>query len=1029
MTGAQFCLSEKAAFEISIFGSLSASVQGRPVAIGGPRQRTILAMLVLSPDRVVSVDSLVNAVWGDRPPASARTQVSICVGALRKAFSAAGLDDAVILTVHPGYRLRIEGGRIDAREFVALVAEAGETARRGLLAEASALYREALALWNGPALAGVGGQLIEDEATRLEEQRLATYEAWTSLELELGHHQDLITDLTSLSGDHPFREQLRYNLMLAQYRSGQRAEVAESFRTWRRQFVQELGLEPSPPIQQLHQAILRNEPKLTLVAEPGAEGPAPVAVQVVPAELPADALAFLGREAELAQLDALLAEKGSDRVMKMKTAFVTGVAGVGKTSLAVHWAHRASAHFPDGQLYADFSGHQGEEQPATPHELLGRFLRGLGVRADQVPADPRERVSLYRSVLAGRKVLVVLDNVGTMSQIMPLLPGSSGCRVLVTSREQLDHLAGVHNAVRINVELMSMPEAVELVGHIAGAERVRADRAAVEELCRQCDRLPLALRIAAARLASKPHWSVRHLVDRLSDECLRLNELSMGGVDIRASFALSYRGLPKEAARLYRLLSLLDVPDFSAWVGAALLGRSVREAENLMEVLVDAHLMAVVGTDTIGMIRYRFHDLLRLYSAERVREEESEPERQQALDRALRTWLTVAVEGHSREYGGDFSIIHGSTLRTQVETNLVDRLLEVPLEWFEVERLSLVSLIRQACRLGKDEVAWDLMISSVVLFETRNYYDDWRELSELALDACRKAGNRRGEAAMCMELASVEMFRRDFERAMPLFNTALRLFDAVQAPGGLVGEPHGRALTLRNMAIIDRVQGNLSLSMSRLQEARATLRDVGDVSAEAHTLGQMAQIEMDLVRPEAAVRLSLEAVRITSGIGGARGAAQALHRLAGAYLLQGDFEAAEEAYGRVLWMVRVRGDSQGEAHALLGLGETRFASGLFAEAEKVLSQALEVTREAGDMFLIARVNLALGRSCRRLHRTAEAEEYLRASEEAFRQLGSAAGEEQAGVELAALSPCRVGGDEGVASPGCGRRRTSGGGRG
>ncbi|MER6028244.1 BTAD domain-containing putative transcriptional regulator [Streptomyces sp. NPDC001851] len=989
MTGMTGCGVPSGRLKLTILGSLSATIDGRSVAIGGPRQRTILAMLTLAWGQVVSVDSLVDAVWGERPPNTARTQVAICIGGLRKAFSAAGLDDTFILTVHPGYRLVTDLGRLDASDFTRLVKEASHHTKRGNLLEASKLYKEALDVWRGPALAGVVGQPIADEATRLEEQRLVAYEAWTKVELALGRHHELIPGLSAMVRDNPLHEQLRYSLMLAQYRAGRRVEAAEGYRLWRRAFVDELGLEPSPAIQQLHQAILRDDPTLAL---PG--GGRPAELRVVPAELPSEMADFTGREAELAALDQLL-DLSADGSPPMTTGFVTGVAGGGKTSLAVHWAHRVAKEFPDGQLYADFSDYDWKEESGTVHALLGRFLRALGTPAEQIPEDLADRMSLYRSVLADRRVLVVLDNVRVPAQVTQLLPGSGRCRVLVTSREQPSHPTVGPGTLRIDLGLLPARQAVELIGSIAGPDRIAADPAAVDELCRLCDGLPLALRIAAARLASKPHWSVRHLVHRLSDERHRLDELSTGGIEVRASFALSYHSLPEDAARMYRRLGLLDVPDFTAWVGGTLLDVGSAEAEDLMEQLVDAHLLTVVGSDATGRLRYRFHDLLRLYARERANSEEPETELNAARDRALRTWLTLAEEAHRREYGGDFAIIHGTTPRRPLEQRLTDELLATPLSWLESERLNIAALIVQACQLGRDELAWDLMMSSVVLFETRNHYEDWRLLSETCLQATRRAGNIRGEAAMCFELGSVDMFQRRFDQAMPLFATALRLF-------GDIGELHGRALTLRNMAIADRVRGDLVSSASRLAEARETFRAVGDSSSEAHALSQLAQIELDRERPDAAVRLSLQAVRIATGAGETRGMAQTLYRLAASYAQLGRFGAAEETYQRVLRTVRAKGDAPGEAHALLGIGELRIAAGRLAEAETAILESMPIAQRIGDRLLVARIGLGLGRCYQGLNRPDQAHEYLTAARDLFRELGSVTGERQAEAEIAAL---------------------------
>lgn len=970
----------------SVLGALTVKCGSRTVAVSGPRQRTILSMLVVSWGRVVSVDSLVDAVWDERPPATARTQIAICIGALRKAFKSAGVHSDIILTEHPGYRLETACSETDLMRFTALSAEAAAAAEQRRPAEASALYRKALDLWQNRAFAGVTGRRIEDEATRLDEKRLTAYEAWAELELQLERHHSLISELAAVTRDHPFHEQMMNYLMLAQYRSGRRAEASEGFRIWRSNFVKELGLEPGSAVTELHNAILRDDPGLMPAGtktDPQAEPP------LVPAELPPDTAEFIGRVHEHDQLNLLVAENGP------LVALVTGVAGSGKTSLVVHWAHEVAKKYPDGILYADSLVNDGEPGAAA-YAMAGRFLRAFGLPSDRIPVETGERISLYRSVIASRRALLIFDNIGTMEQLRLLLPGSGHSRAVVIGREQL---AVDNHVVRVALGLMPEAEARELVRRIAGTPPPPRydgtapipDDDAMRELVRLCDGLPLALRIAGRRLAARRHWSVTHLVSRLSDEQRRLDELSTGGLEVRASFALTYQALSPEAAGAFRLLGLLELPDFTAWVAAALLEVSVSEAEDVLEHLVDAHFLTVSGKPGTGGLRFRFHDLLRLYAREQAQKEIPQDERDAARERVFRAYLILAGEGHRQEYGGDFSIIRGSTpCDTGVlPAAVVDELLLSPLDWYEAERASLVALVTQACRLGRDELAWELVMCSVVLFEARSYYDDWRHVSELALNACRMAGNRRGEAAMCFERGSAEMFQHRFDLAVPYFESALRLFDQI-------GDAHGRALTLQNMAVVDRVRENLIAAMEQLEEARATFRSVGDVFAEAHALSQMSQIELEWHRAEEAVRLSLEAVRIANTLGETRGTAHAYHRLANAYAHRRQFNQAEEAYRQVLSMLRRKQDRRGEVHALLGLGECRLACGRPAEASHDLLEALPLAQRAADPSLLAQVNLALGRCCEELGRHLRAGQYRRAANHCLEQIGAAARHEAVG---------------------------------
>ncbi|MER7951259.1 BTAD domain-containing putative transcriptional regulator [Streptomyces sp. NPDC096079] len=978
-----------------MLGPLVVSAGGRTVPLGGARQRAVLALLLLSHGRVVPVDSLVHALWHDHPPATARTQIAIVVAALRKAFKNAGATDEVIATEHPGYLLRTDGHDLDSTAFTALVADAETAVRARRPADAARHYADALALWRGPALAGVTGRQAEDEAARWEEIRLHAQEAWTGVRLDLGQHRVLLPELAAAVREHPLRERSQYHLILAQYRSGRRAEALESFREARRTFVEELGMEPGPELRTLHDAILRDDAALVAAGPaPSPEGPA-VSRSVVPSELPSDVPAFTGREEELAALETLVEVQDTGR-RAPGVGLITGVAGVGKTGLAVRWAHRATRHYPDGRLFADLRGYDDHHTPTAAGEILGRFLRSLGVAGEDVPDELEDRIALYRSVLADRRVLLVLDNVRTPEQIRPLLPGGGGCAVLITSREQLEQLVTWPPSARILLGLLPEDRSLELLGGIVGEARIHGAPAESARLVALCDRLPLALRIAAARLASKPHWSVRHLVTRLSDERRRLDELSQGELQVRAGFALSYRYLDREAARLYRLLGLLSGPDFASWAGAALLDCGELEAERLIEHLVDAQFLEVSGVDSTGRLRYRFHDLLRLYARELAREEESEADRLAACDRFFRTCLTLAELAYGREEGGDFDTVHGDVPRREVEPALVEELLASPMEWFEAERLTLLAVVGQACELGMAELAWDLVLCLQVLFEARNYVEDWRSCSERTLAAAIAAGNVRGQAAMHMELGVVELRLRRVPEAAERSETALALFREA-------GDAHGAALILSHLGLIHRIRGEYEQGTLRLREALPVLREVGDLSAEAYVLQGLAQMALEEDRPHEALELSRRAVAVVAVLPAAgRSQAMAAHRLGGVYLALGQLGPAEEAFGKALRIVKEKCDLLGYAHALLGLAETRRAAGAASEAEEIYLEAFDVARRHHSTLIEGQIRFGLGQLHREGGRPRESRVHLTAALDVFRAIGSPPWEERTNRALELL---------------------------
>ncbi|MFI9582703.1 BTAD domain-containing putative transcriptional regulator [Streptomyces sp. NPDC052236] len=982
-----------------ILGPLTVTSGDRKVAVGGARQRTTLSLLLLNPGRIVSVDTLVHEVWNGKPPATARTQIAIVIAALRKAFKAQGATEDTIVTAHPGYLLNTEGHYVDSVDFTELITQAELATREQRLEDADRHYTRALALWRGPALTGVSGRVVEEEANRLREHRLNAYDDSTAVQLALGRHYELVPELSSVVREHPLRECTRHHLMLAQYRSGRRAEAMECYRDAREQFIEELGLEPGPDLQELHDLILRDDPSLIPAAAPlpaAVAAPLPDVV-VVPSELPPDVPGFTGRERELAVLDGLVVTGAKGGRQTPTVGLITGVAGVGKSGLSVHWAHRAADDFPDGRLFADLRGYDGQHAPVSVSDVLSRFLRSLGVPGTQIPDVLEERIAMYRSLLADRRVLMVLDNVRTFAQLRPLLPGSGRSCVLITSRDQLEQLVTWPQEARIHLGVLPPDEAIELVGKIAGRKRIVAARADAARLVELCDRLPLALRIAAARLASKPHWSLRHLVVRLSDERRRLDELSQGDSQVRAGFELSYRYLSRDVARLYRRLGLLDVPDFTSWVGAALLDMDVLDAELLVEDLVDAQFLEVVGTDTTGRLRYRFQNLLRLYAAERARDEDSAEERRAACERVFRTLLTIAEEGHRREHGGHFSIIHSDVERRPLDPEFMEELLADPLEWFEAERLCLVAVVEQSAALGMAALAWDLTVSSVVLFETRNYVDNWHTCCERALAAARSAGDLLGQAVVLDHMGTAALRLRTLDTAAELLEESLTLFRAV-------GEDLGRALSLRSLSIVYRMKGELDLVEDCLSEALPIFRAAGDISSEASTLQNMAQLALSQGDAEGALAFGLDSVRVSESMGprSSRNLAQALYRVGNAQLALERFEAAEETFLRVERLVRAKSDTHGLAHALFGLGQARAAIGGVESAEALFVESRSLAQLAGAPALEGENRLQLGVLLRDLGRDGEARSELRAAEELFTRIGAPPWQEKAARALESL---------------------------
>ena len=916
----------------------------------------ILSMMALNANRVTPVEQLIDAVWDTSPPSTARAQIQICISALRKLFSDAGQPE-VIKTYPPGYMLEISASELDSEEFAGLVVAARRQADDGRLAVAAATLRNALALWRGPALAGVQSSLVRRSAALLDESRLAAIEERVRLDLGLGRHEEISGELAGLVDEHPLRERLYGFLMLALYRSGRQAEALEVQRRARTLLVEELGIEPGQELQDLERAILNRDPSLDFkIGGPwAATGPEERAVDkstmeqsMVPRQLPGSIADFTGRESHIAQIKEILSGEPSSAISPyaVRIVAISGKGGIGKSSLAIRVAHELIDVFPDGHLYGDFQSPGGDNRTAT---LLVRFLRALGVSGTAIPEDIQERAEMYRSLLARKRLLVVLDDVTAESQVLPLMPGSPNCAVIVTSRMRLSGLSG---ADWIDVDVFDTGKSMELLTKIISPERVRAEQGAAVELVQFCGGLPLALRIAGARLASRPHWRIAGLVQRLADEARRLDEFTHRGLELRSNIGLTYRALPKQAQRLFRLFALVQAPDFPAWTAAALLDTDLIEAEDVMETLIDARVL-----DTIEYqgerVRYRFHALIRVYALEQLVESESNAEREQALTRLLGAWLALAERAHRKEYGGDFTILHSLAPRWQPPDGEIDVSMENPIDWWDAERAALVAAVRQAAAAGLDELCWDLALTSVTLFEVKGYFDLWRETAELGLKVTERADNRTGRAAMLYSLGTLNMFQKRLAEAQRCYADALEIFEADD-------HTHGRALVLRNTAMVDGLLGNSGPMLTKYADSLELMRAVGDRMGEAWILVRLARFRVDEGDVETARGMLNEALQICQDVKCLRGEAQVVRQFAYLYMSTDQIELARQALHRVLLIVRDIGDRIGETYALCGLGVVRFREGRPESAETTLRHALALAKRVGERLVEGEALCALG---------------------------------------------------------------------
>ncbi|WP_460068169.1 AfsR/SARP family transcriptional regulator [Streptomyces sp. YKOK-I1] len=598
------------------------------VALSGSKLRTALAALVLARGRVVPDSHLSSLLWGEAPPATSAAQIQTYMSRLRQLLD----DHAEVVRQRPGYLLRVPddaGGQgpldTDLAEFEQVAGLGRDALAAGDSARAARLLRQALAVWRGPVLGGVTDFLAEAERGRLEEMRLAVLERRIEADFALGRHVELVSELIGLTAAYPLREQLCGQLMKALYRCGRQADALTVYQDCRRTLADELGIDPTPSLQRLYQSILTAAPVLATPTPDGSRERGPAPAPAPPAELPPSLPDFTGREQELirlrTQLTATRAGVGSATV-----GAVVGMPGVGKTALVLRVAHHLVEEYPDGQLWVDLGG--STSSPLDPSDALADLLRALGTDGREMPAGLAERTRLYRSTLAERRCLIVLDDAVDAWQVRPLLPAAPGCGVLVTGRAQLAALEGVRPIV---LGTFSREESMALLGSTAGEERFAADPQAAEDLAEACGGLPLAVRIAGSKLAARPYWTPRDLADRIVHPRRGLDELSVGDLRVRDTLEAAYRRLGEPAQRALRLLARPDVPAFTARTVSLLLDLPLEAARDLMELLVDDHLLQPVEGEHGG---YRMHPLVRAFGLERAAPCETVPQQRTVLDRA-----------------------------------------------------------------------------------------------------------------------------------------------------------------------------------------------------------------------------------------------------------------------------------------------------------------------------------------------------------------------------------------------------------
>ena len=930
-----------------VLGPFEVTATGQAVHLGGPRLRAVLARLLVAAGRPVGVTELVNEIWTVEPPPDASRTVRTYVSRLRSALSGTAVTSGareILATRAPGYMLQIDEDTVDALRFKRLAAAGRQALAAGSPGLASERLAAALAMWRSDDAYGefAACPVVAAAGARLNRQRLDVLEDRIEADLATGNGHDLVTEIESLVRAHPTRERLWGQLMVALYRSGRQSDALVAFRKARDVLVTEHGVDPSPDLLRIHQRILAQDPALVPAGDrPTHARAAGIAGQPVPAQLPPPLPGFTGRDQERRFLDLELAAAAS-------IIAISGTAGVGKTALATHWAHQIADRFPDGQLYVNLRGFDPVAAAALDPSTVARaFLEALGVPPTKAPANGPAQTGLYRSLVAGRRMLIVLDNARDEDQVRPLLPGSPGCLVLVTSRSRLAGLVATDGARPLGLELLTGGQSQALLAGRFGPRRAAGEVDAVAEIAARCAGLPLALAIVAARAVIRPGLPLAALAAQLRDATDVMDALRGDqdpATDLRAVFSWSYRTLSTAAARLFLLLGLHPGPDIGAAAAASLAGLPRRQVDHLLVELADASL----ATEHFAG-RYTLHDLLRSYAVELAATEFTAGEQHAAiarlLDHYLHTGHAAALTLHPA-----FSPIHVEAPVAGVTPEPVGTL-PAAQTWFAAERAVLPAVARHAADNGFAGHTWRLSWAVSRDLDRHGYWHDWFTLAQLALNAAERAGDVTGQAHSHRELGMTHhRFGRDApaQSHLHLAGTLFRL----------VGDPAGEAHTHLNLGMSKQNQGRLADAADHGQHALTLFGRAGNAAGKAYALNAIGWNLTLLGDHRRAIDLCEQAVGLLRTAADVQGEADTWDSLGHAHHRLGERERAVTCYRRALRLFDRVGDAYGAARTYVNLAEAQWDAARYADARTAWRKAVEIFDDLGHLDAVqARADL------------------------------------------------------------------------
>jgi DNA-binding SARP family transcriptional activator len=944
--GKSVAASGRPGLRFEVLGPLRVVRGDAALPLGPVQRRVVLAVLLLQRNRPIGRQQLIDAVWGKAQPSHAVNLVQRHVSGLRMMLEpqrSARSSSELLSWTGTGYLFRAPAGSLDLEVFENRLAAARAARAGGDLAKAARELHTALQLWRGQICDGLSCPLLDVQRERLTERHISALEDRIDLDLNLGTHQEVIAELRHLIAEHPLRERLRGLLMSALYRSGRQADALAAYQDARKLLREELGVEPAVALQRLQRQILAADPGLEParpakrdVVELEPATPSLPSPSRVPAQLPHGLAGFVGRQAEIEQLNALLPDRDGAPGQTVVITAIAGMAGVGKTALAVHWGHQCREHFPDGQLYVNLRGFDPAGAAMRPGEAIAHLLAALGVPPEELPDSLEDQAALYRSRIANRRILIVLDNARDAEQVRPLLPGTAGCMVVVTSRNDLTSLAAVDGAFTLTVDLLSPAEARGLLSRRLGDRRVEQEPEAIDQIIALCDRLPLALSIVAARAMRTPRYPLAALAAQLRQAPGALNVLDGGdhAANVRAVFSWSYEQLSSLAARLFRVLGLHAGPDISAATMASMSGIETSEREAALRELLRASLVSEPAPG-----RYAMHDLLRAFAAEQAERQDSPDSRIAAIRRMLDYYLQTALRADQLLDVNRADALRMLPFAVQPDSEPLAGLSEA-LAWFNAEWQPLSAALRLAARLGFDDHAWRLARSLSSFLDRRGHWLESAELQRIALAAAVRIGDSSAQAVSHSSLADVCIRLGDYSDAQHHLLRCLQLYR-------LVGDRAGQAEVERSVTRLLGRQGKYGEALPHARQATDLFSELGQRAGEARAINEMGWYNIQLGRLSEGLRLCQQSLNLQRLLNDRFGQADTLDSLGHAHHLLGEFEQAAGCYSQAAELYQEFGDRFHEAGVQAALGDSYAAGGASELARECWLAALRTLDELG----------------------------------------------------------------------------------